>query len=95
MSLAVFAEEDKTGSRATERFVPVKGSAQPCPAAEEKKQRTGHLRRRRHDIAILEGISELLGGDETRCMSDICHEGSPVLVGDFAKRLIIPITGVC
>jgi hypothetical protein len=91
VSLAVFAEEDETGSRATERFVSVRSLC----SAMSQRTRLDNLRRRRHDIAILEGISELLGGDETRCMSDICHEGSPVLVGDFAKRLVIPITGIC
>jgi hypothetical protein len=61
----------------------------------QKKRQSGHLRRCRHDIAILEGISELLCGNETGCMGDICHEGSPVLIGNFTKRLVIPISGIC
>ena len=61
----------------------------------DPRERTENLRCRCHDVAEFEGVGEFLSGDETRYVSDICHQVCPVLISNLAKRLIIPIAGIC
>jgi len=46
------------------------------------------------DIAVLEGVVELLSSDETAGVGDVGHEPSTLLVGDLAEVGIVPVTGV-
>jgi hypothetical protein len=91
VSLAVFAEEDEARTGATKRFVSTRTLLRHVVIPRNSR----HLRCRRYDVAVLEGVSEFLSGDKTRCVSDICHQICPMLISNLAKCFIIPIAGIC
>jgi hypothetical protein len=43
---------------------------------------------------VFEGAVELLGGDQTAGVSDICHEPGAFLGGGLFELSVIPVTGV-
>lgn len=47
-----------------------------------------------NNIAILEGVVQLLGSDETRSVGNVGHEPSTLLVSDLTELSIVPVTGV-
>jgi hypothetical protein len=91
VSLVILAEEDEARTGATKRFVSTRALLRHLTVPRNNR----HLRCGRYDVAVLEGVSEFLSGDKTRCMSDIRHQICPVLISDLAKCFIIPIAGIC
>ena len=58
--------------------------------------RNGRYSRRGGDhVTVLEWVGEFLSGDETRRVSNICHQVGPMFIDNLAKCGIIPITGIC
>lgn len=47
-----------------------------------------------NDIAVLEGVVQLLSSNEAGCVGNVCHEPGALLVGNFAEFSIIPVAGV-
>lgn len=52
------------------------------------------MRRRGHNIAVLEGVGELASSNETARVRYISHEECAMLVSDSPQRLVVPIAGV-
>jgi hypothetical protein len=46
------------------------------------------------DIAVLEGVVELLRRDETAGVGDVGHEEGALTLGNGLQRLVVPVAGV-
>jgi hypothetical protein len=50
--------------------------------------------RRRYDVAVREGVCELLRGDKPGRVRDVRHQERALLVRNRAKRAVVPVARV-
>ena len=87
--VAVLAEEDEASTGAAEGLVPEARSACARPITAIENLRGGG-----DNVAVLEGVRELTGGDEARGVRDVSHQEGTVLVSSGAQGGVVPVTGV-